>query len=101
VNDTEFPYTREYAVPSHAPAQTGRGRGKSGRGTRAAVKSTPSATPKRPSLNMEISSQQKKQKCTKSRAELMDEMCERTGLDPDALLKRFISNAPNLDHSAK
>jgi hypothetical protein len=103
VNDTKFPYTREYAMPSHAPAQTGRGRGKgkSGRGARVAVKSTPSATPKRPSLNMETSSQQKKQKCTKSHAELMDEMCERTGLDPDALLKKFISNAPNLDHSAK
>ena len=50
---------------------------------------------------METSSQQKKQKCDKSHAELMDEMCQRTGLDPDALLKKFISNAPNLDHSAK
>jgi hypothetical protein len=50
---------------------------------------------------METSSQQKKQKCTKSHAELMEEMCERSGLDPDALFKKFISNAANLDHSAQ
>jgi hypothetical protein len=105
VNGTKFPYTREYSQSNHLPAQTGRGRGrsKSGRGAGKGVapQSTPSATPKRSAKPMESVSQQKKPKGDRSHAEIMQEMCNKSGLDPEALLRQFVSNATNLDTSNK
>ena len=107
VNGKTFPYSREYSQPNHLPAQTGRGRGrgrpKSGRGAGkgVALQSTPSATPKRSAKPMETVSQQKKLKGDRSHAEIMQEMCNKSGLDPEALLRQFVSNATNLDIPTK
>jgi hypothetical protein len=98
VNGTTFPYTREYSQPTNLPAQTGRGRGRGrpksrrGAGKGVAPKSTPSATPKRTAKPLESVSQQKKLKGDRSHAKIMQEMCNKSGLDPEALLRQFVSN---------
>ena len=102
VNGTKFPYVREYSQPTSLPAQSGRGRGRgsSGRGTGkgGAPKGSLAATPKRPPRPLESSSQQKKAKSIdKSHSGILQEMCDKSGLDPTALLRIFVDKAVNLD----
>ena len=103
VNGTTFPYTREYNQPTNMPAQsgkTGKGRGRSnsgrGAGKGGAPKGSLTATPKRTAKPLESASQQKKPKSTRSHADIMTEMCVKSGLDPEELLRNFVNNATNL-----
>ena len=105
VNDTPFPYdAREYNQPTRG---RGRGRGNSqrGAGKGGVPRGTFSATPKRAAQSLEASSMQKKAKpaepVVNKHGDLMKQICDRSGLKPDELLDKFISNQPNLAPKSK
>jgi hypothetical protein len=103
VNDTPFPYQRVYAQPTSTPSQgRGRGRGRAssqrGAGKGGAPKGSSSATPKRLGKALEQSSMQKKPKpaaaAVNKHEVLIKQMCDRSGLPVDQLLKTFVAKAP-------
>lgn len=102
VNGTTFPFVREYAQPTHTTRGRGRVRGRSpqrGAGKGGAPKGSLTATPKRHAADsLEATSQNKRAKppppVTNKHADILNRMCERSGLKPEQLLEQFINKHP-------
>ena len=102
VNATTFPFTREYAQPAHTTRGRGRGRGRSsqrGAGKSGAPQSSLASTPKRQTAHsLEATSQNKRAKptptVTSKHSDILNRMCESSGLQPEQLLEQFINKHP-------